>query len=93
MGVPQRTFGLGGMPLQFAAKSFAPEVQGVTMVGWNHRFGGGYTHLAMVPETHAMHQPAKTKSTSCVVEEPPNASARTARMTPHTRKQAMEYAQ
>src|ERR1017187_4175551 len=35
----------------------------------------------MVAETHAMHQPAKTKRTSCVVEEFPKAAARTARMT------------
>ena len=36
------------------------EVQGVAVVGCNQRFGGGYTDLAMVAETHAMHQPAKT---------------------------------
>jgi hypothetical protein len=47
----------------------------------------------MVAETHAMHQPAKTKRTSCVVEEFPKAAARIAKTTPHTRKQAMEYAQ
>jgi len=69
------------------------EDQGVAELGWSQRFGGGYTDLAMVVETHAIHQPANTKRTSCVVEEFPNAVARTARMTPHTRKHAMEYAQ
>jgi hypothetical protein len=46
----------------------------------------------MVLETHAMHQPPKIRRTSCVVEEFPRA-ARTTKMTPHTRKQPMEYAQ
>ena len=69
------------------------EDQGVAELGLSQRFGGGYTNLAIVVETHAMHQPANTKSTSWVVEEFPNAVARTARMTPQTRKHAMEYAQ
>jgi hypothetical protein len=47
----------------------------------------------MVVETQAMHQPAKTKSTSWVVEVSPKAAARTARITPHTTKQPMEYVQ
>jgi hypothetical protein len=47
----------------------------------------------MVAEIQAMHQPAKTKYTSWVVEVFPKAAARTARTTPHTAKQPMEYVQ
>jgi hypothetical protein len=46
----------------------------------------------MVVETQAIAHPRKTKRTLCVVEGFPRA-ARTAKVTPHTRKQPMEYAQ
>jgi hypothetical protein len=47
----------------------------------------------MVVEIHAMHQPAKTERTVCVVEEPPQKTTRTVKMIAHTIKQPMEYAQ
>jgi hypothetical protein len=47
----------------------------------------------MVVEIHAMHQPAKTARTLCVVEEFPQKTTRTVKMIAHTMKQQMEYAQ
>jgi hypothetical protein len=47
----------------------------------------------MVVEIHAMHQPAKTERTLCVVEEFPQKATRTVKMIAHTMKQQIEYAQ
>jgi hypothetical protein len=52
----------------------------------SHRLGGGYTNLAMVPETQAMTHPANTRRTVCVLSLLPCA-ATTAKRTPQTTKQ------
>jgi hypothetical protein len=46
----------------------------------------------MVVEIHAMHQPAKTRRTLCVMEEFPRIT-RTVKTIAHTMKQPIEYVQ